>query len=303
MMRRWVQINISQSIKSRLQQGYPWLLLAGAVSSLTVFSARFLSVLDVSGFEPTSGLEGAGAFGIYRVCTNQSVYHDFSKLPNGFIYNFLFYDIYGYLIRFLSYCDATALIGRLITVSLLVAAAGLVWIASRPALERVEASVVAFALFSPAIGWWAFALRPDVGGVTFLMAALLCFVYYLSYPRLWIALLSGGCLVCAWGFKQPYVFAAPVMLGYTVSRNRIHAAVLLLVLVVGFCVPLLIFDWRLYLVHTVKIASIHPIDPALALKNVVSFGWKGLSVLIPAALIGWITLRREQLCSGINSSS
>src|SRR4051794_36240537 len=178
-MRQRMPINISQSIKKWLQQVYPWFLLAGAASSLAVFGSRFLSVLDVSGLEPTSGLEGGGAFGIYRVCANEPVYHDFSKLPNGFIFNFLFYYIYGYLVRFLSYCDATALVGRLITLSLLVAAAGLVWVASRRALERVEAGVVALALFSPTIGWWAFALRPDVGGIFFLLAALLCFVYYL----------------------------------------------------------------------------------------------------------------------------
>ena len=150
-----------------LKKWYSWFLLAGALSNLAVFAVRFFSVFEQSGLQPTTGLEGGGAFGIYRVCTNEVVYHDFSQLPNGFIFNFLFYDMYGYLIQFLGYCDATPLIGRFVTLSLLVAAAGLIWFASRPALERVEASVVALAMFSPTIGWWAFALRPDVGGTTF----------------------------------------------------------------------------------------------------------------------------------------
>ena len=113
--------------------------------------------------------------------------------------------------------------------------------------------MVALALFSPTIGWWAFALRPDVGGITFLTAALLCFVYYLDYPRLWIVLLSGFCLICAWGFKQPYAFAAPVMLGYTFIRNRSHSMALLLLLVLGFSIPLLLYNPTLYLLHTVKV--------------------------------------------------
>jgi hypothetical protein len=283
-----------------LKNCYFWFLLAGAISNLVVFAVRFLSVFEQSGLQPTTGAEGGGSFGIYRVCTNEPVYHDFSHLPNGFIYNFLFYDIYGYLIRFLSYCDATPLIGRFITLSLLVVAAGLIWFAGRPALEKVEASVVALALFSPMIGWWAFALRPDVGGITFLIAALLCFVYYLDYPRLWIALLSGFCLVCAWGFKQPYAFAAPVILGYTFIRNRNHTLALLLLLVLGFSAPLLLYNPKLYLLHTVKIPSSHGLFPFVALQNLVTFFSKALGVLIPATLIGWITLRTEPLRSGIN---
>jgi hypothetical protein len=208
--------------------------------------------------------------------------------------------MYGYLIRFLSYCDATPLIGRFITLSLVVVATGLIWLAGRPALERIEASVVALALFSPTIGWWAFALRPDVGGTAFLIAALLCFVYYLDYPRLWILLLSGLCLICAWGFKQPYAFAAPVMLGYTFIRNRSHSMALLLLLVLGFSTPLLLYNPMLYLLHTVKIPLSHPFYTIVALKNLGTFLAKSLGVLIPAMLIGWITLRSEPLRSGIN---
>src|SRR5215469_424352 len=107
-----------------LKKYYFWFLAAGALSNLAVFTVRLHSVFEQGGLQPTSGAEGGGAFGIYRVCTDQSVYHDFSQLPNGFIFNFLFYDIYGYLIRFLSYCDATPLIGRFITLSLLASAAG-----------------------------------------------------------------------------------------------------------------------------------------------------------------------------------
>jgi hypothetical protein len=283
-----------------LKKLYFWFLLGGALSNLAVFAVRFHSVLEQSGLQPTSGAEGDGAFGIYRVCTNQSVYHDFSQLPNGFIFNFLFYDMYGYLIRFLSYCDATPLIGRLITLSFLVICAGLVWLAGRPALERIEASAVAVALFSPTIGWWAFALRPDVGGTAFLTGALLCFVYYLDYPRLWILLLSGLCLICAWGFKQPYAFAAPVMLGYTFIRNRTHGMALLLLLGLGFSLPLLLYNPVLYLLHTVKIPLSHPFYAFVALKNLVTFLSKALGVLIPVMLIGSIALRAEPRHSDMN---
>jgi len=282
------------------ERGYPWFLLAGAASSLAVFGVRFSSVLQVRGLEPTSGLEGGGAFGIYRLCTNQPIYHDFSQLPNGFIYNFLFYDIYGYIVRVFGPCDATPLIGRFITLSLLVVTAVLIWIASRPALMRVEAGVIALALFSPVIGWWAFALRPDIGGMTFLVAALLCCVYYLNNQNFLMVVLSGSCLVCAWGFKQPYVFAAPAMLLYTFSRNRIHAVVLLLVFAAGLCSPLLMFEGKQYLLHTVQIASALSISSLLVLTNAIAFLWKALGVLIPAALIGCMTMRRELLLSATN---
>jgi hypothetical protein len=198
----------------------PWFLVVGATGSLAVFVTRFWSVISAGGLEPTSGLEGGGAFGIYLVCTKQILYHDFSAIPNGFIFNFLFYEVYGLLVRILGVCDATPLIGRLVTLSFLGLAAGVILVASRPGLERVESGVLALAVLSPVIGWWAFALRPDIAAIAFLGAALLSFVYYLERPRLSMILLSGGCLLCAWGFKQPYIFAAPVMLAYAFNRNH-----------------------------------------------------------------------------------
>src|SRR5262249_40074583 len=158
-------------------------LLVGALSNLAVFALRFYSFFEQNGLEPTTGREGVGSFGIYQVCTGAPLYHDFMHIPNAFAYNFLFYDVYGYLVRLLSSCNATPLIGRFITLSFLAAAACLVWLAARQTLERVEASVVTLAMFSPAIGWWAFALRPDVGAIAFLVGALLCFAWYLNYPR------------------------------------------------------------------------------------------------------------------------
>ena len=283
-----------------LKKYYSLLLLTGALSNLAVFAVRFVSVFGQDGLQPTSGLEGGGAFGMYRICTNESVYHDFSQLPNPFTFNFVFYNLYGYLVRVLSYCDSAPLIGRFVTLSLLLFAAGLVWFASKPALEKVAAGVLALALFSPVIGWWAFALRPDVGGMAFLTAALLCFVYYLDHPRLWIVLLSGFCLICAWGFKQPYAFAAPIMLGYTFTRNQSHSIALLLLLVLGFCAPLLLYDPTLYLLHTVRVPASYPFYPSLALTNLVAFLLKAFGILLPAALVGWITLRSEPLRSSNN---
>ena len=287
-------------IMALLKKHYIGFLLAGALSNLAVFAVRFISVFEQHGLQPTSGSEGEGAFGIYRACTNQPIYHDFSQVPNPALYNFLFYNVYGYLIRFFSSCDATPLIGRFITLSLLVIAAGLIWFAGRAAFGKVEAGVLALALFSPTIGWWAFALRPDVGGMTFLTAALLCFVYYLNNPRLWILLLSGVCLIGAWGFKQPFAFAAPVMLGYTFIHNRNHSIALLLLLVLGFCAPLLMYTPTLYLLHTVTLPSSNPFDQFVALRNAVTFFSKSFGVLIPATLIGWIALRSEPLRSGTN---
>jgi hypothetical protein len=284
----------------QLKRYYFWLLLTGALSNLAVFSARFFSVFGQNGLEATSGLEGGGAFGIYLICTKQSVYHDFSQLPNPFTFNFLFYGIYGYLVRILSYCDATPVIGRFITLSLLIAAAGLVWCACRPVLEKFEAGALALALVSPTIGWWAFSLRPDVAGAAFLMAALLFFFYYLEYSQLWMMLVSGFCLLCAWGFKQPYAFVAPIMLAYTFARNRSHSIALLLLLALGFCAPLLLYNPNLYVLHTVKIPSGYPFYPFLALTNSVTFFSKAFGILLPAALIGWITVRSAPLRSGIN---
>ena len=90
------------------------------------------------------------------------------------------------------------------------------------------------------------------------------------------------------------------MLAYAFTRNRSHAGALLLVLVIGFSAPLVLYNPKLYLIHTVQIASSQSFYPFAAFYNLLTFFSKALSILIPAMLIGWITMRSELLRSDIN---
>jgi hypothetical protein len=93
---------------------------------------RFSQVLLlVLAFQADIGRRRRRCIEIYRVCTNQSVYHDFSTIAEWLHFQLL-------ILRH-------------------------VWV-SHSVSELLR---VALVLFSPTIAWWAFALRPDVGGTLF----------------------------------------------------------------------------------------------------------------------------------------
>jgi hypothetical protein len=260
-------------------------LLAGAVCTLAVFVLRLSSVLALHGLIPTSGVEGAGSYGIFQACVGQATYHDFSTAPNIAVFNFLFYEFYGLAVRLFAPCDAgTPLAGRLLTVVFVAVLAAAIFAARDERLPRAEAGVIALGAFSFFVGWWAFALRPDAGAAAFLALCVIALLSYLSAPGLPKLLGVAFFLCCAWGFKQPYAVAGPVLLWFILRQDRRHALIFCAVLLAAIGIPFLAYGARPYFLHTVYAEATAPLYADIAVGSLTSFLVKGLPILVPAML-------------------
>ena len=69
------------------------LLLAGALSNLACLRCLFSFSIRAKRSEADIGLRRRRCIWDLSGLHNQSVHHDFSQLPNAFIFNFLFYDM------------------------------------------------------------------------------------------------------------------------------------------------------------------------------------------------------------------
>lgn len=257
------------------------LLIAAALSMALVFLARLQSVLQAHGRYPTSGVEGAGAFGVYQVCAGAPLYHDFTQSPNGYIFNFIFYEFYGTVAGLFGDCaTATPLAGRLLTVAFVVALGAAIFLARNARLSALEAAAIAAAVISPYVGWWVFALRPDVAATTFFACGVIATLRYLRRPALPALVAAVLCLICAWGFKQPYGFAAPVMLWFIARTNFRHALIFAILLLAGLCLPFFVYGIRPYFFHTIYSESRMPLYVDIAAGNIVSFVVKSAAVLL-----------------------
>lgn len=274
----------------RVSQGLPnavyWpLLIAAPVSMAVLFLMRLQSVLQAHGKFPTSGYESSGALGVYQVCAGLPLYHDFANSPNVYAFNYIFYETYGALIGLFGDCATmTPLIGRLLTVAALLGLAAAIFLARSRRLHVVEAAAIALAVLSPYVGWWALALRPDVGASLFLALAVIATMRYLRRPTLPAVVVAVACLIFAWGFKQPFGVAAPVMLYYIARTNLRDALVFALLLAAGLGLPFLVYGIRPYFLHTVYFAGGAPLVPIIGLINIALFIAKVMPVLILAGV-------------------
>src|SRR5262249_45743438 len=173
--------------------------------------------------------EGAAVFGVYQACLGKPIYHDFYASPNSFIYNFLFYQLYGVLSRWVVGCNIDILLfGRMVTCTALVGTAVAFILPQDDQLTPSEKLFLFSLSFAPLIGWWAFAIRPDVIGMMFLTLALIVFRWALINGTKYIVL-SAVLIFLAWAFKQPFIVLAPVMfvfaIWYSLKGGLLFAAV------------------------------------------------------------------------------
>src|SRR5690348_2990508 len=229
-------------------------------------------------------METSGAVGIYRVCLGLPLYNEFVGAPTVFVFNFIFYEAYGVSTRIFASCS-TALFGRLLTTAILVALAIMIFFVRDEKLKIAESASIALALFSPFVGWWAFALRPDVGGMMFFAMSLITMTHYLRNPGLLLALASAFFVFCSWGFKQPFIFVAPVLLWYMYHKNPQHAFWCLVFLITSMCIPLIVYGVHPYFLHTVYSEARIPWSFDGAVRNFASFAIKSLPVLVLAGLV------------------
>ncbi|MEP7029299.1 MAG: hypothetical protein ABI830_00030 [Pseudolabrys sp.] len=260
---------------------YRALLVAGLASILMVFILRLWSMLSTHGLIPTSGVEGSGSYGVFRACSGLPFYQNFNDAANVAVFNFLFYEFYGMLTRLFGACDdVTPLLSRLLSLAFVVALAVTVFLAKDKKLSPLEAALVAAGAFSFYIGWWAFAIRPDVGAALFLALCIVTMLSYLRNPRQLSALAAGFFLVCAWGFKQPYAVAGPVLLWFIFRTNPRHAAAFCLVVAAGIVFPFLVYGMQPYYLHTMAVVGDEPLFAYVASINVYMFLVKGSPTLL-----------------------
>lgn len=270
--------------RRRLPVAYAVALLLSMSTTLVVLLLRTYSVSQNYQWSATGGLEGAGAFGIFKACSGESIYHDFTNSTVGFIFNFLFYDFYGLLLGAIGSCDLTPLLGRGITLLFLaVFAVGLIiWFRRETSLfERLS---LALLVISPMMGWWALSLRPDVGGMVFFAAGIVALLAYLERSTVLNLLIVALFVFLAWSFKQPYLFIVPLIGLFLLLRNFRHALLFAAVMAAGLIATLLLQPDS-YLTHTVTLPSGHPVLLSVAIRNALQFITKASGPLAGTAIL------------------
>ena len=258
-------------------RSYWALLVVGCACILLIFALRFWAVFSLRGFFPASGVEGSGSFGIFQVCTGHTPYQDVGAASNIAVFNFLFYEFYGAFVRLFGNCEvATPLFGRLLTVLLLAICTITIFAARGKRLHSFEAAAIALGGFSFFIGWWAFTLRPDIGAATLLALSFIMMLSYLRSPTLLRALAVAFFLFCSWGFKQPFIFAAPVLLWYIFRKNPRHALAFFIILVLGIAAPFAAYGIQPYYLQTIYASQTEPLVAAVGLGNLALFLVKAL---------------------------
>jgi hypothetical protein len=232
------------------------LLLSASAATIVVFVIRLHAALSLGGVIPSSGVEGSGALGVFRVCKRAVLYHDFSDSTNLFIFNYLFYEFYGHVVALFGNCARTVpLVGRIVTACLLLLTWLLLLLFPVRGVSRLEKFAIATAVLSPYVGWWAFALRPDIGAMLFLAACLVSLVRISIDRQPLIAAISAAFLAVACDFKQTMLLVAPVTIAYVGWHNRKLGAVHAAVLILGVASPVLFYSIPLYLDHALRVSA------------------------------------------------
>jgi len=275
---------IQADTRGRLPIAYTTTILLFIGTSLAILLLRVYSVSQNYIWSATGGLEGAGALGIFNACSGEVIYHDFSGTTVGFIFNFLFYEFYGFILKVFGSCYLTPLIGRGISLVFLVALAACLMHWFRHKIGLFERISLVSLVISPMVGWWAISLRPDVGGMMFFAVSVLALLAYLE--RSTILNLSAAALFVflAWSFKQTFIFIAPLITLFILTRSFKHATLFVAILGLGLIATLLLMPSS-YLTHTVYLPGEHPFLFSIGMRNAVSFLIKASGLLAGAALL------------------
>jgi hypothetical protein len=210
-------------------------IVALLVLTLLVFALRLFSVVTLGSLFTSTGIEEAPIYSVWKVAHRYLLYE--SPLSGSFglgLYNWLFYTLYGSIIR-LAGVDASSLIfaGRIIT--LVFAALGC--IGFRLVLRRVVPqlsstwawmlSVLVWADSGEA-GWWQVSVRPDFAALAAATWAFWFFAGAIKGGRCRLALAASFLFYAAWSFKQTTVllFLACCLVVLLVQRWMVGFAAL-----------------------------------------------------------------------------
>lgn len=259
----------------------PFCLVTASAIVFVLFLLRLHSLLENFPYLYSYGDDGAAVLGVLRACEGKPLYPDFATDPNLYLFNFLFYELYGLATRVVVGCGPGVIVfARMISVALLAGMAALLAAAARDA--RCSERVFIMALpFSPIVGWWAFAIRPDIGGMVALTAALLLFRRALTARRSLVPMaLAAAAIMAAWAFKQPYIAFVPLMAVFAYRRS--WADVLAFCAICGVLLGLsaVLVGSETYWLQTVAAPAHHGFYAALALRNAAWALVKSTPILI-----------------------
>jgi len=288
------------SQRPSLERPAGWIALAvtlGAVAAcLSVFLVRAGETLRLGRYAFTSGLEGAGILGVLKTCAGEGLYGHLATDPNGYIFNVLFYGVYGSVTAALTPCDADAiLVARVLSGLTAIAAAALVlWYALRSKVPTATALLLASASVSPFIGWWAFAVRPDIGA--YFLALVAVFALVVAVRRQSTAWTVAAILASAlsYGFKQPnlvLVAATTAILAVNARGGRMRLAAVATGAAVAVLVTAANLAWPDYYTHAFVLPAGHRLQAEVGIRNLAVFATKAAPYLVLLALTAALARR------------
>ena len=274
----------------------PYCLLFAAAIVFVLFLLRLGSLLENYPYLYSYGDDAAAVLGVLRACEGKTLYPDFATDPNLYLFNFLFYEIYGFATRVAVGCGPGVIVfARAISTVLLAGMAALLAVAARGARWPERIFIVSLP-FSPIVGWWAFAIRPDIGGMVALTGALLLFRRALSAERSRISLaLAAVAVVGAWAFKQPYIALAPLMAAFAFRRSWLDTVIFCGTCAVLFGLIVAVVGSDAYWLQTVIVPAHHDFYAPIALRNAAWALAKSSPILILCGTVIVAKLREGRL--------
>jgi hypothetical protein len=261
------------------------LVCVSVALALSIFGARLLSVLELGNIASATGMEGTSVYAISQACRGIDVYGNLPGDPNVYMYNFLFYDVYGALAALFSDCGPqSTLVSRMASTIMVFASCFVVGdMARREGCGPLATAVLSVAPLGPLVGWWGFGVRPDVAA---LLATLLSLSLAQSAVRTGSTLAacaSVAAVFAAYGFKQTYLLMVPVIIGYFLvcsTSTRLRWAV---GLIAAVCTVLVVVKVSLdysYFLHTVEFPANRRFHAPLLISNLLLFIVKAAPYLL-----------------------
>ena len=220
----------------RQSRGSVSLLAVAALGCIYLLAVRLDQLLRSGAIIATSGFEHEPLFSIWKRVHHLPVYpNPFSPPFAQSYFNYLFYEIFGSTAlafqRALHVSDLQLpVIVRLITLAfglvLGVVAYRLMRVSS--GIGRTEGALLTVTICAGTLpGWWLITARPDIAGIAFEIAGVLCILMAdKSGRRTWV-LCAIALFYGAWAFKQPLVDGWLACIAFYLFQKRWRDAILL----------------------------------------------------------------------------
>lgn len=264
--------------------------------SLFILGIRIESVLKDSLYAQTSGGEGPGLYGIYRVWRGDPVYQPLNVSSSAMVFNYLFYYTYGIVAKiFVPRAELLPVFTHLFTLVLIVIFLAVFLYLLWRELKKPRGSGSGFVLpavimlfpltayLGPFNSWWYLTARPDLIAVQIELIALIYFLYLNARKKSSVGILLVAILCwLAWSWKQSIIF---VWLGMLTVVGIQRQWKYLLLLLLSFCVLSALVLWWFgasYVDNTIRIIGVNPWEWKQLIETVENGMVTGNYMYIPA---------------------